>query len=160
MSETQTKSIEPRLPLDKIGSDLDQSLSLILAHFHAQLGTIHTLGIDGLLHLRAHSAGIPEPVLAAARVIPIGKGMAGLAVERRAPINVCNLQQDKSGDVRPGAQATGAMGSLCVPLLEGDKAVGALGIASLGERTFTDAEVRELLDIGKALAACLATQPV
>ena len=160
MSETQRSGIEPRPPLDGIGSDLDRSLSLILARFHAQLGTIHTLGADGLLHLCAHSPGIPEPVLAATRVIPIGKGMAGLAVERRAPINVCNLQQDKSGDVRPGAQATGAMGSLCVPLLEGDKAVGALGIASLGERTFTDAEVRELLDIGKALAACLATQPV
>ncbi len=159
MSETQTKSTEPRPPLDGIGSDLDQSLSLILAHFQAQVGTIHTLGADGLLHLRAHSPGIPEPVLAATRVIPIGKGMAGLAVERRAPINVCNLQQDKSGDVRPGAQATGAMGSLCVPMLEGDKAVGALGIASLGERAFTDAEVHELLEIGKVLAACLAKQP-
>src|SRR6266853_2253673 len=159
MSETQSKRLEPRPPLDKIGSDLDESLSLILAHFHAQLGTIHTLGIDGLLHLRAHSPGIPEPVLAATRVIPIGKGMAGLAVERRAPINVCNLQQDKSGDVRPGAQATVAMGSLCVPMLEGDKAVGALGIASLGERVFTDGEVGELLDMGKALAACLAKRP-
>ena len=52
------------------------------------------------------------------------------------------------------------MGSLCVPMLEGDKPVGALGIASLGERTFTDAEVSELLDIGKALAACLAKQPL
>ena len=51
MSETQTKTIEPRLPLDGIGSDLNQSLSLILSHFHAQLGTIHTLGPDGLLHL-------------------------------------------------------------------------------------------------------------
>ncbi len=160
MSETQTSDTDPRLPLDGIGSDLNQSLSLILRYFHAQLGTIHTLGPDGLLHLRAHSPGIPEPVLAVTRIIPIGKGMAGLAVERRTPINVCNLQQDKSGDVRPGAQATGAMGSLCVPMLDGDKAVGAIGIASLGERTFTDAEVSELLDIGKALAACLAKQPV
>ena len=160
MSETQKKGMEPRPPLDGIGSNLDQSLALILAHFHAQLGTIHTLEADGQLHLRAHSLGIPEPVLAATRVIPIGKGMAGMAVERRAPINVCNLQQDKSGDVRPGAQATGAMGSLCVPMILGDKAIGALGIASLGERTFTDAEVRELLDIGMALAACLPKQSV
>jgi len=158
MSESQTKSAEPRPPLDGIGPDLDQSLSFILAHFRAHLGTIHTLGADGLLHMRAHSQGIPEPVLAATRVIPIGKGMAGLAVERCAPVNVCNLQKDESGDVRPGAQATGAMGSLCVPILAGDKAVGALGIASLGERTFTDAEVNELLDFGKVLAGCLAKQ--
>src|SRR5439155_4829416 len=91
MSENQTKRRERRPPLEGIGPDLDQSLSLILAHFHAQLGTIHTLEADGLLHLRAHSPGIPEPVLAATRVIPIGKGIAGLAVERRAPMNVCNL---------------------------------------------------------------------
>jgi hypothetical protein len=43
-------------------------------------------------------------------------------------------------------------------MLEGGKAVGALGIASLGERTFTEAEVNELLEIGKLLAAGLVKQ--
>ena len=158
MSETQTEISDLRLALGETAADLQNSLGLILRHFHVQLGTIHTLGADGALHLRAHAGGIPEAVLAVTRVIPIGKGMAGLAVQRCEPVNICNLQQDKSGDVRPGAQATGAMGSVCVPMLEGGKAVGALGIASLGERTFSEAEVNELLEIGKLLAAGLVKQ--
>jgi len=139
-------------PVAGLGPDLDQSLRAIVAHFHAQIGTIHTLESDGMLHMRAHTPGIPEAVLSATQVIPVGKGIAGLAVERKAPVNLCNLQQDKSGDVRPGARATGAMGSLCVPMLSGDQAVGALGIATIGERNFTDDEVAALLDVGKALA--------
>ena len=142
--------MQPQTRLE-LGPDLEHSLRLILAHFHAQLGTIHALGQDGLLHLRAHTPGIPESVLAATRTIPVGKGMAGLAVQRAAPVNLCNLQQDQSGDARPGAQATGARGSLCVPILAGEKAVGALGIASLQERSFTEAEVQALLQAGRAL---------
>jgi signal transduction protein with GAF and PtsI domain len=130
----------------------DEALRFILKDFGAQIGTIHTLESDGLLHMKAHTPGIPEPVLAASRVIPIGKGIAGLAVERKAPVNLCNLQNDKSGDARPGAKATGAMGSLCVPLLDGDRAVGALGIASMGERQFTKEEEDRLLSFGRELA--------
>jgi len=137
----------------ELPSDFDAALALILADFKAQIGTIHVLEGDGMLHLRANSKGIPEPVLAASRVIPVGKGIAGLAVERKAPVNLCNLQTDKSGDARPGAKATGAMGSLCVPILDGEKAVGALGIASMGERQFTREEEERLLAAGRQLAA-------
>jgi signal transduction protein with GAF and PtsI domain len=145
-----------RTALEGAGSDFEQSLRVIVAHFQAQIGTIHTMGPDGMLHMRAHTPGIPEPVLAATQVIPIGKGIAGLAVERKAPVNLCNLQQDKSGDVRPGARATGAMGSVCVPMMSGDEAVGALGIAVMGERTFSDDEVALLFDAGKWLARHVA----
>ena len=133
-------------------ANYDKALELILAEFSAQIGTIHVLEADGMLHLRAHTKGIPEPVLAASRVIPIGKGIAGLAVERKAAVNMCNLQTDKSGDARPGAKATGAMGSLCVPMLDGDDAKGALGIAAMGERNFTKEEEERLLAYGRELA--------
>jgi len=148
--------VELRAAIERLGPDFDQSLRTILTHFGAQIGTIHKLGPDGMLHMCAHTPGIPEQVLAVTRVIPVGKGIAGLAVQRKAPVNMCNLQQDKSGDARPGAAATGAMGSLCVPMMVGDQAVGALGIASLGERTFTDAEVAQLLEAGKILAGHLS----
>jgi signal transduction protein with GAF and PtsI domain len=135
-----------------LGPDLEQSLAAIVAHFHAQIGTIHTVESDGMLHMRAHTPGIPDAVLSVTQIIPIGKGIAGLAVERKAPVNLCNLQQDKSGDARPGARATGAMGSVCVPMMSGEEAIGALGIATMGERNFTDDEVSTLLDVGKLLA--------
>ena len=91
------------------------------------------------------------------RVIPVGKGMAGLAVERRAPITACNIQTDASGDVRPGAKATGLEGAICVPVLSGARAVGALGVANRAERTFTDDEQALLLDIGRELALLTRT---
>jgi hypothetical protein len=37
-------------------------------------------------------------------------------------------------------------------MLSGDEAVGALGIATMGERNFTEDEIAALLDVGKALA--------
>jgi GAF domain-containing protein len=95
---------------------------------------------------------MPAPVLDVIRVIPVGKGMAGLAVERRAPVTACNLQTDTSGDVRPGARATGLAGSLVVPMLRGPEPAGALGIANRAERTFSEAEVTLLLAVGRVLA--------
>ena len=127
------------------------ALPLILADFAAESGTIHLLE-GGLLRLAAHSAGMPPPVLELIRTIPVGKGMAGLAVERREPVTACNLQTDTSGDVRPGARATGLQGSIVVPILHGEEPRGALGIANRAERTFTPDEVVRLLDVGRALA--------
>jgi L-methionine (R)-S-oxide reductase len=128
------------------------SLARIIQHFGADSGTIHLLGEDGVLHLKAASAGIPEVVLELVRRVPVGKGMAGLAVERREPVSACNIQTDASGDVRPGAKATGLQGSIVVPILRDDVAVGALGIASRQERTFTDAEAALLLVVARLLS--------
>ncbi len=134
------------------GIEWNDALARILTEFAADSGTIHLLGDDGVLHLRAASAGIPQVVLDTIKDVPVGKGMAGLAVERRQPVNACNIQTDASGDVRPGARATGLQGSIVVPMLRGDDAIGALGVANRGERTFTDAETERLLDVGRVLA--------
>jgi putative methionine-R-sulfoxide reductase with GAF domain len=135
-----------------VGTDYERALRIVLEHFGAQLGTIHALGHDGMLHIRAHAGGIPEQVLAVTRVIPVGKGLAGLAVERKQPVHVCDLQRDSGGAARPGARATGAGGAVCVPMMVADRAVGALGIASREERLFNDTEVRELMAAGRELA--------
>ena len=129
----------------------EEALLLVLRHFRADSGTLHRLR-DGVLALSAHSPGIPEPVLAAVRSVPIGKGMAGLAAERREPVTACNLQTDTSGDVRPGARATGLRGSIVVPMLAGDDVRGTLGIGNREEREFSDAERALLLAAGAVLA--------
>lgn len=131
----------------------DRALARVLQHFGADSGTIHVLEADGVLHLAAASAGIPAIVLDTVREVAVGKGMAGLAVERRQPVNACNLQTDASGDVRPGAKATGLQGSIVVPMLRGEIAVGALGIANHREREFSDEEAALLLAIARALAS-------
>jgi L-methionine (R)-S-oxide reductase len=134
------------------GLEWDAALARILERFSADSGTIHMLGGDGLLHLKAASRGIPQFVLDTVKTVPVGKGMAGLAVERKEPVNSCNIQTDATGDVRPGARATGLQGSIVVPILRGDDAVGALGVANHRERTFTDAEATLLLEVGRLLA--------
>lgn len=130
---------------------LSAALGRLIQYFAADSGTIHLLGDDGVLHLKAASAGIPDAVLALVRTVPIGKGMAGLAVERRRPVNSCNIQTDRTGDVRPGAKATGLQGSIVVPILRGDAAIGAVGIATLRERTFSDEEAAALMRVAQVL---------
>lgn len=131
----------------------DDALGRIVGHFGADSGTIHVLGADGRLHLRAATLGMPPPVLETIRVIPVGKGMAGLAVERRAAVDSCNIQADDTGDVRPGARTTGLAGAIVVPIFRGDEVIGALGIANRAERTFTPEEIDALIDAGRAVAA-------
>lgn len=139
---------------------LQESLRLTLEHFRADTGTIHLLESDGVLHLKAASAGIPKPVLDAVELVPIGKGMAGLAVLRKQPVSVCNLQTDSSGDARPAAKATGMEGAIVVPIMNGEAAVGALGIANRTARTFTSEETALLIEVGRSIAAGTPSQPV
>lgn len=129
------------------------ALQRIVSDFAADSGTIHFLGDDGMLHLAAASPGMPEAVVAIIRTIPVGKGMAGLAVERAEPVNACNIQTDNSGDVRPGAKATGLAGSVVVPIFDGTEVIGALGVANRCERTFAESEIAQLMHEGRQLAA-------
>jgi L-methionine (R)-S-oxide reductase len=130
-----------------------EALNCIVRGFGADTGTLHLLESDGLLHLKAFSGEFPPPVLAVIRQIPVGKGMAGLSVERAEPVDACNIQTDTSGDVRPGAKATAMAGAIVVPVFDGARVVGALGIANRGERLFSEAEKAALIDAGRAIAA-------
>jgi len=77
--------------------------------------------------------------------------MAGLAFERGEAITACNIQTDTSGNVRPGARATGIEGALVVPIFSGAKVVGALGIGNRAARTFTEEETALLIEAGRAI---------
>ncbi len=131
-----------------------EALALVTRTFAADSGTLHRKWPDGVLHLEAVVGNFPPVVLAAIRTIPIGKGMAGLAAERRAPVTACNLQSDISGDVRPGARATGMEGAIAIPCFggtDGHELVGVLGVASFAPREFTPVEHLALLEWGRAL---------
>jgi GAF domain-containing protein len=131
---------------------IHDTLASAIRQLRADSGSVHLIGSDGLLHLEA-SVGIPDAVLAVVRTIPVGKGMAGLAVERRQPVTTCNLQTDATGDVRPGAKATGMEGAIVVPVFDGDRVIGALGVANRNEREFTPQETELLIEFGRRIAA-------
>jgi GAF domain-containing protein len=99
---------------------------------------------------------LPPPVVEHIRVIPVGKGMAGECARLDAPVSWCNLQQDDRRVVRPGARATGMAGSIVVPVRDGGRLVGTLGIATASERVFTEAETEDLV---RAAAAMVRFRP-
>lgn len=124
-------------------------LNSTLAHFGCQAGTVHLLK-EGLLHLVAHH-NIPQHIVEIASRVPVGKGIAGLAAERREPVSLCNLQTDTSGQARPAAKTTGMEGSLAVPMLVQGELKGVLGIAKAVAYDWSDDEKALLLQIGQAL---------
>ena len=129
-----------------------QLIELLLRHFDCTVGTVHVLDKKtGLLQLAAQT-GLPPMVLDKVGTIPIGKGMAGIAAERRQPVQVCNLQSDTSGVVRPGAKLTRMEGSVAVPMLDGETLTGVLGVAKPVAYDFTPQETQLLLEVGALLA--------
>jgi putative methionine-R-sulfoxide reductase with GAF domain len=130
------------------------ALSAVIKSMRAQTGTIHWIGDDGLLHLSACVGQFPPPVMDAIRVIPPGKGLAGLAAQGTTCITVCNLQTDESGQARPAARATGMEGAITAPCLAPDgRVIGVIGVANAQARTFTEVEQAALLEHGRSLAA-------
>ena len=130
----------------------DEVLTQVTSHFDCPVGTIHMLkDSDGMLHLRSQK-GLPPPVLDKVQIIPVGKGMAGIAAERKQPVQVCNLQTDDSGVARPTAKLTQMEGSVAVPMLIDDKVCGVLGVAKPTAYEFSRAETDLLLAVGALLA--------
>src|SRR5689334_7412307 len=108
---------------------LEAVLGKLLAAFDCVVGTVHTIDAgNGMLKLRA-KCGIPDSILDKVRMIPIGKGMAGIAAERRQVVQVCNLQTDASGVAKPAAKDTKMEGSISAPMLKGGSLMGTVGVA-------------------------------
>jgi L-methionine (R)-S-oxide reductase len=115
-------------------------------------GTVH-IRQDGDLMLRA-AVNIPPPVAAIVRVVPKGKGMAGLAFERDAPVSTCNLKTDSTGDVRPGAKAVNANAAVAIPIHDAQGEIrGVVGIAYMGEREMAADELERLSREAEAVPA-------
>ncbi len=132
--------------------ELLAALDSILAATGASVGTIHVLPQgSSVLEIRAHR-GLPAAVLDRVARVPIGKGMAGLAAERREAVQVCNLQTDSSGVARPEARQTGSRGSIAVPIFKDGAVCGVLGVGRSDEHEFTETEKSVLARIAAALA--------
>ncbi len=150
--------------LAELGKSSNSKVALesIVHLFIANTGTLHRIGPDGFLDLIAIVGNFPPPVMDAIRKIEVGKGLAGLAAQRRGPVTVCNLQTDTSGDVRPGARATGMEGAITVPCFggaNGGEIIGVLGVATFSPREYSPEETVALLECGRAVAELLGASP-
>lgn len=135
--------------------DWQAVLQAVVQDFGGATGTLHRLDpADGLLKLVAHQ-GIPPQIMPIIEVIPVGKGIAGAAAERREPVELCNLQADLGGVAKEGARQTNVQGSLAVPVLEGDILRGTIGVGLMVPHDFTEEEKARLLGYAREIAACL-----
>lgn len=129
---------------------LEQWLRAYVQRHGGVAGTVHLRGGEQL-ELRA-AVNIPPKVVDIVRLIPKGKGMAGLAWERDEAVHTCNLKSDQSGDVRPGAKAVDANAAVAIPIhAPGGEIRGVVGIAYLGEREITESELETLRIEAEAL---------
>ena len=142
-----------QVALQQLVINWQEVLETIIKNFDCTTGTLHILEeSSSLLNVVAHK-GIPEFLLPKLSVIPIGKGMAGIAAERREPVEMCNLQTDESGVARPAAKETKVEGSIAVPIITNGVLYGVFGIAKPIEYDFTTKERGLLIEIGDQLGS-------
>ena len=125
-------------------SDPQAWLAEVLCLFNCHTGTLHKA--DGEFLDLVVQSGVPEFLLPKIARIPFGKGIAGVAAERREPVELCNLQEDLGGVARPDARQTQVSGSLAVPVFSPDKSkvLGTLGVGMHAPHDFSDDEKARL----------------
>ena len=124
-------------------------------------------GVAGTIHRHVESpqktglelvaaVNIPPQVQAVVNWVPPGKGMAGQALMQGIPIQTCNLKDDSSGNVRPGAKAVDAQAAVALPVKAQSGRIDAIvGIAYSDQRPFT---AEDLSQLERAAATLLGTR--
>lgn len=115
-------------------------LRALLGRHKAVAGTVHVVRGDMLTI--AGAINIPPKVQEVTAQIPIGKGMAGLAWQHDKPIQTCNLKEDATGAVKPGAKAVDAKAAVALPIHDGSGTVRAIiGLAWMHDNELTQGEL-------------------
>ena len=100
--------------------------------------------------------GLPEKIAEIAKIIPVGKGMAGVCAQKKEPVTMCNLQTDDSGVARPSAKDTEVEGAVVVPLLnDNEEVIATLGVGKSGEHDYSEEEIDSLNECGQILMSSI-----
>lgn len=125
-------------------------LESLIARLGAFAGTVHVQRGDDLYLTAAHN--IPPHVAAIVAHVPRGKGMAGVAQVKKAPVQTCNLQTDDTGTIKPGAKAVDAQAAVALPVLDDNGSVRAVvGLAWKREGDIDAAEEQMMMTLAAAL---------
>ena len=125
-------------------------LRTFLARHQAVAGTVHVVKGDVLV--LAAAVNIPPKVQEITATIPLGKGMAGLAWQHDKAIQTCNLKDDDSGAVKPGAKAVDAKAAVALPVHDPSGTIRAIvGLAWMHENEIAAAELAAISSDAKSL---------
>ena len=128
-----------------MADETDAFLEHLVKHVGGVAGTVHVRDGDGLRLMSA--VNIPDVVKKAVEYVPSGKGMAGIALDTGRPVQTCNLKDDTSGNVRPGAKAVSAKAAVAMPVRDGSGAIVAVvGVAFNEERELPEQEIAALME--------------
>jgi hypothetical protein len=121
---------------------LDESMTVwlqgLLGRHAAVAGTVHV--VRGELLEIAAAVNIPPKVQEITAKIQLGKGMAGLAWQHDKAISTCNLQEDTTGAVKPGAKAVDARAAVALPVHTREGVIRAVvGLAWMDDRDLPEA---------------------
>jgi L-methionine (R)-S-oxide reductase len=123
-----------------LDESINEWLRGLLGRHGAVAGSVHVVSGDHLAI--AAAVNIPPKVQEITAQIPMGKGMAGLAWQHDKPIQTCNLKEDTSGQVKPGAKAVDGKAAVALPVHDTSGMVRAIvGLAWTDERELSDAEL-------------------
>jgi hypothetical protein len=130
-----------------IQTSVQDWLKTFIAAQGAVAGTVHrhiqTQEKTGLELIAA--VNIPPKVQEIVEWVPPGKGMAGQALVQGVPVQTCNLKDDSSGVVRPGAKAVDAAAAVALPVKGSSGEISAIvGIAYSDQRQFSNADLARL----------------
>ncbi len=136
--------------MDEMNQAQQKWLESFIAKHDGVAGTVHVQRGEDLYLTAAHN--IPPPVITIVSHVPRGKGMAGLAQVRKAPVQTCNLQADETGNIKPGAKAVNAQAAVALPVFDEAGAVRAVvGIAWSKEGEIAQKEEQSLMEQVTAL---------
>jgi L-methionine (R)-S-oxide reductase len=146
---------EAQLPMNADLSPMQEWLQSYVKDCSAVAGTVHLRQGDGLA--LAAAVNIPPPVQEIVRWVPRGKGMAGMALDTGKPVQTCNLKEDDSGRVKPGAKAVAARAAIALPLKDADNnVIAVLGVAFQEEREIGQPEIDQLLRSAQSIPVSLS----
>lgn len=127
---------------------LDEQVQTWLTQFltahEAAAGTVHVVNDDRATLALVAAVNIPPQVQSVTATVARGKGMAGLAWEREQPVSTCNLQEDDSGDVRPGAKAVDAQAAVALPIARAGEVRAVVGLAWMDGRVLDEDDLERL----------------
>lgn len=126
-----------------LDESINEWLRGLLGRHGAVAGSVHVVNGDHLAI--AAAVNIPPKVQEITAQIPLGKGMAGLAWQHDKPIQTCNLKEDTSGQVKPGAKAVDGKAAVAMPVHDASGMVRAIvGLAWTDERELSDGELSKI----------------
>jgi DNA-binding IclR family transcriptional regulator len=80
--------------------------------------------------------------------------MAGQALVTRQPVSTCNLKDDSSAAVRPGARAVDAQAAVALPVADADGRIQAVvGIAWADSRDLSSSDLQHLTELAAPVLA-------